>query len=56
MRSIQLDGAEDENDWSLEDSCYAPYEVYQYVDSAPVGNPDLQTDAEMWGWKLVEDE
>ena len=41
--------------WNWEDSCYHPNDAHLYVDMAPIGNPDLMTDAEMWGWELSED-
>lgn len=53
LRTIRLVG--NDEDWSLDDSCVGPEDACLYVDNPPVGNPKLQTDAEMWGWDLDED-
>ncbi len=64
LRSIHLKG--DGYSWVLEDSCTMPEYAEWYITQAPrgnpirfneaAGNPQLQTDAEMWGWELVEDD
>lgn len=53
LRKIRLAG--DDDNWVMGDSCVPPWDAHLYVTESPLGNPHLDTDAEMWGWDLDYD-
>jgi len=53
LKNIRLQGHD--GNWELPESCVPPKDTDSYLLNTPRGNPDLATDAELWGWDLDED-